>query len=339
MEKPETFKLPPNLTFFAHKYEILQEIGEGTFSKVYKARCRNSGALVAIKAITRTSAPSRIHDELVVLKALNGENNCIKLLDVMRYQDQIIAVFPFVPCTDFKDIILKCTIQDLKKYLYHLIKAVAHMHSKNIIHRDLKPANFLFDLERRHGYLIDFGLAQTENISENQPPEVQSKPMIFFSATVTPSKPPGYYENDSRPVMKASRAGTRGFRAPEVLFKQTNQSRLIDMWSIGVIMLCILTTQYPFFLSMEDIDGLSELGIIFGHAEMRKVAKHYGRVWKSNLTSIKEEGIPFDVLIKNYNPNLELEQSAIDLLSELLDPYDTSRIEADEALNHPFFNF
>ena len=186
--------------------------------------------------------------------------------------------------------------------------------------------------------MIDFGLAQSEAISENQPPERQTKPMIFFSATVTPSKPPGYYEKDSRPLMKAPRAGTRGFRAPEVLFKHTSQSRVIDMWSIGVIMLCILTAQYPFFLSIEDIDGLAELGILFGHAEMRKVAKHYGRVWKSNLSSISEEGIPFDVLVKNFNPNLELEDSAIDLLTELLNPYDTTRIEASDALKHPFFN-
>ena len=37
--------------------------------------------------------------------------------------------------------------------------------------------------------------------------------------------PPGYYINDIRNGMKANRAGTRGFRAPEVLFKYNEQSR------------------------------------------------------------------------------------------------------------------
>lgn len=338
MEENKTFIVPPNLAFCEHKYEIQSEIGEGTFSKVFRARCKTTGAIVAIKAITRTSSPVRIHEELSILKVLNGNNNCIKLLDVMRSQDQILAVFPFFLSTDFKEFILKCTIQDVKKYLYYLIKAVSHMHNNNLIHRDLKPANFLFDLESQTGYLIDFGLAQFEKSQENLQPENPSKPVIFFSATVTPSKPPGYYENDSRPAMKAPRAGTRGFRAPEVLFKYANQSKAIDMWSIGVIMLCIFTTQYPFFLSLEDVDGLAELGIVFGHSEMRKVAKHYGRVWKSNLSTIKEDGLSFDQIIKTYNPNLELEASAIDLLKELLDPIDITRIEAQEALKHPFFD-
>src|SRR6266545_5799877 len=34
-----------------------------------------------------------------------------------------------------------------------------------------------------------------------------------------PAEKVGYPENDRRPVSKANRAGTRGFRAPEVLLK------------------------------------------------------------------------------------------------------------------------
>ena len=71
---------------------------------------------------------------------------------------------------------------------------------------------------------------------------------------------------------------------------------------------------------------------------MRKVAKNYGRIWKSNLNAIDEGGISFENLIKNLNPNLELEKSGFNLLKQLLDPISNTRISAEEALNHPFFH-
>lgn len=330
-------EIPGYLSFCEHKYKIDSVIGEGTFSTVYKARCQRSGAYVAIKAITKTSAPNRVLEELNILKALNGEMNCICLLEILRHQDQIMVIFPLVNSIDFKDFVVRSTVCDIKKYMYSLLKTVKHMHGKGIIHRDIKPGNFLFDIENGEGYLIDFGLAQYEKPRACSP-QRPAKPLIFFNSIVTPSKPPGYYERDTRPQMKAPRAGTRGFRAPEVLFRCTNQTRSIDMWSVGVIMLCILTAQYPFFLSTEDVDGLVEIGILFGHAEMRKAAKHYGRTWKSNIPTIGEEGVSFDLLIRRLNPNFEIEDQAIDLLRRLLELINDKRISASEALEHPFFS-
>ncbi|ELA41422.1 CDC7 protein kinase [Vittaforma corneae ATCC 50505] len=337
MVDESSFKAPKYLSFCEYKYIIEESVGEGSFSSVYKARHKWTGEPFAIKAITKTTSPKRVLQELSILKTLNGENNCIKLLEVLRNEDQILAIFPLIDHIDFKDFILKSTSQDIKKYLYNLLVAVNHMHDKNIIHRDIKPGNFLYSIENEQGCLIDFGLAEYERMKESSP-QKPTKPLIFFNSIVTPSKPPGYYERDARPPMKASRAGTRGFRAPEVLFRCENQSRAIDIWSVGVIMLCILTGQYPFFLSVEDIDGLVEIGTIFGHSEMRKAARYYGRTWKSNLQSISEDGIPFEYLIKNLNPNMEIDDDAIDLLKKLLELKCDSRITAGEALEHPFFS-
>lgn len=324
------------LEFCKDKYEIFDVVGEGTFSSVYKAKCLKTNRLVAIKAITRTSAPDRILEELSILKQLKGENNCIMLLDVLRNKDQILAVFPLIRATDFKEFLKECSIIDIKKYMYNLILAVNHIHNNDIIHRDIKPSNFMYSIEDEIGFLIDFGLAQKDKHTVKEESKPQA-PVLFFNSIVTASKPPGYYERDSRPQMKAQRAGTRGFRAPEVLFKYSNQTKAIDMWSVGVIFLSILTSQYPFFLSTEDIDGLVEIAIIFGHSEMRKAAKHYGRVWKSNIDSIKEDRIPFEVLIKKLNPNTEIDKNAISLLSGLLDLIDTNRFTAQDALKHKFF--
>jgi len=325
-----------DFSFCLHRFIVHHPIGEGSFSSVYKAEYRTTGLPVAIKAITQTSAPRRIVQELNILKALGGTNNCIRLLEVYRDKDQVFIIFPMVHHIDFKDFILQSTPQDIKKYMFSLLRAVRHMHDMGIIHRDIKPGNFLYSVEEGQGYLIDFGLAEYEVVKDPSP-QKPAKPLIFFNSIVTPSKPPGYYERDSRPVMKAPRAGTRGFRAPEVLFRYENQTRAIDIWSVGVIMLCILTTQYPFFLSIEDVDGLAEMGVVFGHAEMRKTAKLYGRVWKSNLQSIPEDRMPFEQLIKCLNPNIAMDEATVDLLYRMLDLNSESRITAREAMDHPFF--
>lgn len=336
MASEDASKASKNLEFCSDSYTIDGIIGEGTFSTVYRARCLETGMPVAIKCITRTSLPNRVLEELTILKKLNGENNCIRLMKVLRHRDQILAVFPLVAAIDFKEFITQCSVFDIKKYMHSLIRALCHVHRNAIIHRDLKPGNFLYSPEREEGFLIDFGLAQHE---KTKAPEQLKKepPVLFFSSIVAPSKPPGYYERDTRPQMKAPRAGTRGFRAPEVLFRYENQSRAIDMWSVGVILLSILTTQYPFFLSTEDIDNLVEIALLFGHAEMRRTAKLYGRVWKSNLGTIKEERTPFETLIRRLNPGCELDDKVIDLLNGLLDMNCFTRLTAEEALEHEFF--
>lgn len=40
-----------------------------------------------------------------------------------------------------------------------LFKSVKALKDYEIVHRDIKPDNFLFDIEKREGQLIDFGLA------------------------------------------------------------------------------------------------------------------------------------------------------------------------------------
>jgi len=58
-------------------------------------------------------------------------------------------------------------MDDIRCYLRALLKALAHVHSHKIIHRDVKPSNFLYDLEKRTGVLVDFGLAHKQKESSS----------------------------------------------------------------------------------------------------------------------------------------------------------------------------
>ncbi|KRH94651.1 Serine/threonine protein kinase of the CDC7 subfamily [Pseudoloma neurophilia] len=334
--------------WFSDKYKVIARAGEGTFSTVYKAvdlnriDADNSYCNTAIKNITMTSSPMRVIEELKFLKLLNGEKNVIPLINVMRFEDQIVAVFPFFASTDFREYLEMCTLSDIRSYLRELLIAVEHTHKNNIIHRDIKPSNFLYNKDEKTGYLIDFGLAQKlkqEKVDVKETNKVKKTPTVtFFNSVVSKStQPPGYYQTDTRPHMKAHRAGTRGFRAPEILFRNSNQSTSIDMWSVGVIFLILLTKQYPFFNSLDDNDALVEIACLFGNNEMRKIAKYHNRIWKTNIESIPNNKIPFKSLIKRLNPTFKIDDSAISLLDKMLELYPEKRITATEALEHPFF--
>lgn len=79
------------------------------------------------------------------------------------------------------------------------------------------------------------------------------------------------FTNYHRKLIEISqaRAGTRGFRAPEILLKCRDQTTSIDIWSAGVIMLCILTSRYPFFTSPDDLASLAEISTVFGTKEVK----------------------------------------------------------------------
>ncbi|KAH8414954.1 hypothetical protein KR215_011830, partial [Drosophila sulfurigaster] len=70
----------------------------------------------------------------------------------------------------------------------------------------------------------------------------------------------------------ASRAGTPGYRPPEVLLKYADQTTSVDVWAAGVIFLSILSSVYPFFKAPNDFVALAEIVTIFGDRAIRKTA-------------------------------------------------------------------
>uniref|UniRef100_A0A8C2V641 Cell division cycle 7-related protein kinase n=1 Tax=Chinchilla lanigera TaxID=34839 RepID=A0A8C2V641_CHILA len=81
----------------------------------------------------------------------------------------------------------------------------------------------------------------------------------------------------SRHQQVAPRAGTPGFRAPEVLTKCPNQTTAIDMWSAGVIFLSLLSGRYPFYKASDDLTALAQIMTIRGSRETVQAAKTFGK--------------------------------------------------------------
>nr|DBA18085.1 TPA: hypothetical protein GDO54_016375 [Pyxicephalus adspersus] len=76
----------------------------------------------------------------------------------------------------------------------------------------------------------------------------------------------------------AARAGTAGFRAPEVLLRCFNQTSAIDVWAAGIIFLFLLSGRYNFFSASDDLNALARIIAIRGSQETIKAAKQMGKI-------------------------------------------------------------
>lgn len=371
------------------RYRLINRIGEGTFSTVYKAEdllydhyandwdcdaehdtqdsaashksTKQKARYVAIKKIYVTSSPARILNELDLLHDLKNSPNVCPLITAFRDQDQVIAILPYFQHKDFRDYYREFSISDMRMYFHNLFTAVSAVHEAAIIHRDIKPTNFLYSPAQKRGQLVDFGLAEREGTDhllcacEWEPTERERRfKNSIYSTGINAAKAagqeppkPSYPKEDTRPSRRANRAGTRGFRAPEVLLKCTAQTCVIDIWSCGVILLTFLSKRFPFFHSADDIDAFIELCTIFGKERMKEAALLHGQVLETTLPTVNNHGHSWEKILlwcsgrnkKDQNGSrglTEEERDAVDFMQCCLELDPFKRITAYEALQHPW---
>lgn len=124
------------------------------------------------------------------------------------------------------------------------------------------------------------------------------------------------------------------------------------MWSVGVILLTILTKRFPFFNSADDVDAIIEIATITGKYRMRNCAAIHGCSFETNIPTVGEKGFSWEKIVlwatsrtgvKNPTtgktedaPLTKDEQCAITLMDRLFDLDPLTRITATEALEHEF---
>ncbi|XP_041847312.1 cell division cycle 7-related protein kinase isoform X3 [Melanotaenia boesemani] len=339
------YKAVPQL---AKVFHIIDKIGEGTFSSVYlgEARMRDGRKeMFALKHLIPTSHPTRIAAELQCLTVAGGRENVMGVTYCFRREDHVVIVMPYMEHQAIVDIIGSLSFEEVRLYIYHLLKALKHIHQFGIIHRDIKPNNFLYNRHSQMYALVDFGLAQgtadtqlkllkdltglrkvprpvfgERNLNSYAPSASSTKQAASKAELEKPNKVKDQskrrhssatwgplpvrsqscsqkaqrsvqqgltcncYLTDrvcnicmARKQQVAPRAGTPGFRAPEVLTKCPNQGTAIDVWSAGVILLSLLSGRYPFFKASDDLIALTQIMTIRGSKETIQAAKKFGK--------------------------------------------------------------
>lgn len=104
---------------------------------------------------------------------------------------------------------------------------------------------------------------------------------------------------------KIERAGTRGFRAPEVLLRSNEQGPKLDVWSAGVIMLSIMTGKFPWYQSFTDDEALFEISRVYGIKNLNKLAKTLKRKLNFQYHPSKRVGKPDNTLASYLTESCE----------------------------------
>ena len=170
--------LEPSLDYpFCHdvgvKYEKLTKIGQGTFGEVFKARNKETRALVALKKVLmeneKEGFPITALREIKILQLLKHEN-VVNLQEICRSKAQQFSrsKSTFYLVFDLCDhdlagllcnVNVKFNLGEIKKVMQQLLNGLYYIHSNKILHRDMKAANILLT---KSGLLklADFGLAR-----------------------------------------------------------------------------------------------------------------------------------------------------------------------------------
>lgn len=148
------------------KYELIQEIGSGGMSRVYRARLVGSDVDVAIKAINIDNVDDdferRMRREPDIQSGAQHEN-IVRLIEYFRLGNEFFLVMEYVDGPSLAQLIHRSPgglpFHAVRDFFRQLLRAVDQLHRLGIIHRDIKPSNILID-GRGMVRLADFGIAK-----------------------------------------------------------------------------------------------------------------------------------------------------------------------------------
>ncbi|GAA0078007.1 Stk1 family PASTA domain-containing Ser/Thr kinase [Clostridium sp. CTA-5] len=154
-----------------NRYELLEKIGEGGMSEVFKARCNKLNRFVAVKILKKefcnnADIVEKFKGEATAIATLS-DNNIVNILDVGTQDDLNYIVMELVDGKTLKDIINKFGKMNYEKAIVTAIqiaKALDCAHRNKIIHRDVKPQNILV-AENGTIKVTDFGIAKSTSSS------------------------------------------------------------------------------------------------------------------------------------------------------------------------------
>lgn len=209
-------------------FKILDKIGAGGMGVVYRAHDTTLERDVALKFLPTdlledNEANIRFRNEAKTASALDHPNICT-IYEIGEHEGQSYIAMGLVEGETLEQRLKEgpLSLEQTVEVARQIARGLEVAHEKDIVHRDLKPSNIMID---KHGVvkIMDFGLAKRKGTTK-----------------VTKS---------------GSTIGTLAYMSPEQVQGAEVDSRA-DLWSLGVILLEMLTGETPF-------SGVYEASLIY----------------------------------------------------------------------------
>jgi serine/threonine protein kinase len=206
------------LPYTVSHYELTSVIGSGAFSTVYRAVDTETSSPWAVKVIPKDSLPDddariRLQREITTMAYL-VHPNILRLEDFIIDNDNFFLVIEHCSGGDLADFIHNgppSRERVAASIFSQVISGMQFLHSHGIAHRDLKPQNILL-VKNYEVRIADFGLCGFQTARDNG---------------------------------LLTMCGTQVYMAPECLRPGKYDGFARDIWSLGVILFELATTEYP----------------------------------------------------------------------------------------------
>ena len=243
-------------------YEVLREIGHGSFGRVHKVRRKCDGKEMACKEVNYKNLSEKEKGQIV------SEVNILRELQhpfIVRYFDRIIdkassklyIMMELCPGGDLGKVINKCQKENstlhedvIWKIFAQIASAIKNCHrhtegsaTKPILHRDIKPANIFLD-SHQNIKIGDFGLAK---------------------------------ELSTAKTHTQTNVGTPFYMSPELINGRSYDERS-DIWSLGCLLYELASLKPPH----HDAKGTKDLVVKINSGRVRRIPNEYSNdLWKT----------------------------------------------------------
>ncbi|CAL8294122.1 unnamed protein product [Arctogadus glacialis] len=204
----------------AYRYEVLEEIGQGSFGRVFKCRDHKTKQLVAMKVIAnkkRVAVEAMAEVEILELLQKNDEDglaNVVHMKEYFQFRDHLCITFDLMGKT-LLEVLKQRECRGLgtsrvRSHAISLVQSLQFLSRTGIIHCDLKPENIL--------------------VSEGDPAVIK---VADFGSSLRE-------HHNTLPI-----AQTMAYMSPEAILTKVF-TKAVDMWSLGCILAELKTGQILF---------------------------------------------------------------------------------------------
>jgi serine/threonine-protein kinase SIK2 len=207
----------------------------------------------------------KIFREVYILKKLKSRF-VVKILEVFENNENFLIVMEYMQGGDLLNYLKlhgKMSEDQCKKIFYQVVLGVQAVHKHGILHRDIKLDNILLDKSMNHIKICDFGVSK----------------LVHKGEIIT------------------DQCGTPAYLAPEIVLDKGYEGFWSDIWSLGVLLYCMVCGTVPF--KANNLQDLHK-AILVGKFELPEyLSANLKHLIRSVLVIVPNRRMPIEKILKH----------------------------------------